>query len=72
MSPGDSVYQFDTENATYEYIDICDHEIILVEKDGYRTVWLNSDQSIIFSFCASNLSKDEMYNIITEIINIWG
>ena len=70
MSPGDSVYQFDTEDAFYEYVKIEDIEIILIEKDGYRAVWLNSDQSIIYSLIASDLSKNEFLNIVTEIINL--
>ncbi len=71
MIPGTAVYQFDTENASYEYVEIEDIEIILIEKDGYQAVWLNSDQSIIFSLIASNLSKNEFLDIATEIIKLY-
>ena len=72
MMPGTAMYQFDTENATYDYIVIGGLDVILVEKEGFQAVWTNTDQSIIFSITASDLSRNEVIDFLTEIINIWG
>lgn len=72
MMPGTAMYQFDTENATYDYIVIGGLDIILVEKEDFQAIWTNTDQSIIFSITASDLSRNEVIDLLTEIINILG
>lgn len=72
MIPGTSEYQFDTENAEYEYIIIYGHEVMVISKDGLHAVWLDSNETTIFSFFASEMSKEDLSEIIADIIQIYG
>ena len=72
MIPGTSEYQFDTENSEYEYILIQGHEVIIISKDGLHAVWLDSNETTIFSLLASDMSKEEFSKIIAGIIQIFG
>lgn len=72
MIPGTAAYQFDTEKATYEYVIIYGHEVMLIEKEGLQAVWLDANETTIFSLIASDMSKEEFSEIIAGIIQIFG
>lgn len=71
MLPATSEYRFDTENSEYEYIVIHGHEVMVISKDGFQAVWVDSSETTIFSLFSSDMTKDEYTKLISEIIQIY-
>lgn len=71
MSPADAEFRFDTEGADCEYVTINGQEILLINKDGLRAVWLNMDKTIIFSTVSTGISRESFVDIITRIIQLF-
>lgn len=70
MSPADAEYRFDTENSECEYISINGQEVLLITKDGLRTVWINADSTIVFSTISTGIDQDTLLNIISNIMQV--
>lgn len=71
MIPGTSEYRFDTENAEYEYILIRGHEVMVISKDGLQAVWMDSNETTIFSLFSSDMTKEEFTKLIADIVQIY-
>lgn len=58
----------DNEDAVTESITISDQEAILIYKDGYTLIWLNSDGSILHRLEANALSREEIIALANSIV----
>lgn len=70
--PGDSEFRFDTENAECYTVTIDNHDVLVVEKEGFQAIWMDESESVIFAVIASDLSETELISIISGIIKIFG
>lgn len=72
MSPADAEHRFDTENSECNYVSINDHEVLLINKDGLRAVWINADNTIVFSIISTDMPQDRFIDIISSILQVFS
>ena len=65
------VIQMDTEEAAaQERLKIHSHDAVLVEKNGYQLVWLDTETSRLFHLNATALSREEIIALAENIIKM--
>ncbi len=63
-----AVIDIDTEGATsVETIRILSFDALLVEKNGYQLVWLDTESHLLFHIHATALSREEVIKLAEEI-----
>ena len=64
--------KYDTEEADTTELVIGEYEAILIKKDGYRLIWVDPFNEIIYTFSATNLEKSSIINICNELADIYS
>ncbi len=59
----------DNEESTSEHIAILSYDAVLIEKGGYRLVWLNTDFERMCCIEADSLSREEVIALAERIEN---
>lgn len=68
VGPDNAAIQIDTEGAaSVETMKIQSFDALLVEKNGYQLVWLDTESHLLFHIHASALSKEEVIELAENI-----
>lgn len=59
----DSNLEIDNEDTITEYITILSYEAVLIQKGGYRLVWLNTDIDRMYCIDTDALSREEIISL---------
>lgn len=65
----DSNLEVDNEKVVTEHIAVLSYEAVLIEKEGYRLVWLNTDIKRMCYIDADALSREEIIALAERIEN---
>lgn len=60
----DCALNYDTENIVQTELTIYDHPAFFIVKDGYRVIWLDSDENMACDFYATNLDENLFWEIV--------
>ena len=63
VNPADGEFNYDTENATQTEMELCGHEAFFVEKDGFRVIWLNAEEDLIYELFANGMDIDSFWKL---------
>ena len=65
--PSEGSMNYDTENAEVSQIKILEHEGVLVIKNGYRFIWIDSTAKIIYDLSVSDIAYEEALTMVNAI-----
>lgn len=63
VNPADGSFNYDTENATQTEMELCGHEAFFVEKEGFRVIWLNAEENVIYELFADGLDINSFWKL---------
>lgn len=63
VNPADGAFNYDTENATQTEMELCGHEAFFVEKEGFRVIWLNAEEDMIYELFADGLDINSFWKL---------
>ena len=68
IKPQQRTFHFDTEEtASTEKMKIGTYDAILVAKNGYRLIWFDAANNVLYQLITDALSKDEIISIADEL-----
>lgn len=68
IGPLTGLWNIDTEDTTQTQLSINEYRAIFIERDGYRVIWINSDEELTYELYASNIEE----NVFIEIALFWA
>lgn len=63
VNPAEGSFNYDTENATQTEMELCGHEAFFVEKEGFRVIWLNAEEDMIYELFADGLDINSFWKL---------
>lgn len=56
-------FNYDTENTAQIEMDLCGHRAFFVEKEGFRVIWLNAEEDLMYDLFADGLDINSFWKL---------
>lgn len=63
VNPADGEFNYDTEDATQTEMELCGHKAFFVEKEGFRIIWLDAEENLIYELVSDGLDINTFWKL---------
>lgn len=65
--PSNGMLNIDTEDAATQNLQINGHEAIFIDKDGFRIVWLDSENEVAYDLFSDAISYEDFWKLANNL-----